>query len=123
MPPCAQLFNEREEPLIATLCGVATTGSLWQFLTRREKTLTLDRREYYIERIAKIWGILMWMMRTAEDALVQSEPDTYSPPLDSRTILTGVEHRKGYSEAGWLLQLPDVLPERIVRERRCFPVW
>jgi hypothetical protein len=38
-----------------------------------EKTLTIDRREYHIERIAKIVGILMWMICTAGDALVQSE--------------------------------------------------
>jgi hypothetical protein len=49
------------------------TGSLWQCLTLRGKTLTIDRREYHIERIAKIVGILMWMIRTAEEALVQSE--------------------------------------------------
>jgi hypothetical protein len=55
--------------------------------------------------------------------LYSPKPDTYSPPVDSRTILAGVEHQKGYSEAGWLLQLPDVLLERIVRDLRCFPVW
>ena len=69
----AQLFNEREGPSISTLFAVATTGSLWQFLKLRGKTLTIDRREYHIERIAKIVGILMWMICTVEDALVQSE--------------------------------------------------
>ena len=44
-----------------------------QFLKLHEKTLTIDRREYHIERIAKILGILMWMIRTAEDVLAQSE--------------------------------------------------
>jgi len=69
----AQLFNEREGHPIPTLFGVATTGSLWQFLKLRGKTLTIDRREYHIERVAKIVGILMWMIRTGEEALVQSE--------------------------------------------------
>ena len=69
----AQLFNEREGHPIPTLFGVATTGSLWQFLKLRGRTLTIDRREYHIERVAKIVGILMWMIRTAEDVLVQSE--------------------------------------------------
>ena len=69
----AQLFNEREGHPIPTIFGVATTGSLWQFLKLRGKTLTIDRREYHIERITKIVGILMWMIRTAEDALAQSE--------------------------------------------------
>ncbi len=55
----AQLFNERERHPIPTLFGVATTGSLWQFLKLHGKTLTIDRR------IAKILGILMWMIRTA----------------------------------------------------------
>jgi hypothetical protein len=73
MPPRAQLFNEREGPPIPTLLGVATTGNLWQFLKLRGKTLTIDRREHYIECIAEILGILMWIIRTAEDALVQSE--------------------------------------------------
>ena len=35
--------------------------------------MAIDRREYHIERITKILGILMWIIRTAEDALVQSE--------------------------------------------------
>ena len=69
----AQLFNEREEHPIPTVFGVATTGSLWQFLKLHGKTLTIDRREYHIERVAKIVGVLMWMIRTAEDVLVQSE--------------------------------------------------
>jgi hypothetical protein len=73
MPPRAQLFNAREGPPIPTPFGVATIGNLWQFLKLRGKTLTIDRREYYIERIVKILGNLMWMIRTAEDALVQSE--------------------------------------------------
>jgi hypothetical protein len=34
--------------------------------------LSADRREYHIERVAKILGIFMWMIRTAEEALVQS---------------------------------------------------
>ena len=58
---------------ISNLFGVATTSSLWQFLKLRGKTMTIDRREYHIERIAKIVGILMWMICTVEDALVQSE--------------------------------------------------
>jgi hypothetical protein len=37
--------------------------------------------------------------------------DTFSSPIDSRTILAGVGHQKEYNEAGWLLQLPDVLPD------------
>ena len=69
----AQLFNEREGHSIPTLFGVATTGSLWQFLKLHEKTLTIDRREYHIERVAKILGIFMWMIRTAEEVLVQSQ--------------------------------------------------
>jgi hypothetical protein len=73
MPPRVQLFNERARPLILTLFGVATTDNLWQFLKLRGKTLTIDRREYSIERIAQILGNLMWMIRSAEDALVQSK--------------------------------------------------
>ena len=69
----AQLFNEHAGHPISTLFGVATTGSLWQFLKLHGKTLTIDRREYHIDCIAKIVGILVWMIRTAEDILVQSE--------------------------------------------------
>jgi len=59
----AQLFNEREGAIMPSIFGVATTGSLWQFLRLHENTLTIDRREYHIERIAKIVGIFMWMIR------------------------------------------------------------
>jgi hypothetical protein len=106
----AQLFNEREGHPIPTLFGVATTGSLWQFLKLRGKTLTINRREYHIERIAKIVGILMWMIRIGEDVLVQSKLDTFSSPVDLRTILADVGHQKGYSEAGLFPQRLNVLP-------------
>lgn len=36
---------------------------------------------------------------------------TPEPPVDSHTILAGVKHQKEYSEAGWSLQPPGVLPD------------
>jgi hypothetical protein len=63
----ARLFNEREQGEATTVYGAVTTGSLWQFLRLDGSILDIDGREYHIERLAKILGILTWMLTDEGD--------------------------------------------------------
>ncbi|MGK7933040.1 MAG: hypothetical protein AB4041_16640 [Microcystaceae cyanobacterium] len=61
----AQIFNQQsQEKLeedfvnINAIYGVVTTGSIWQFLKLQDRTLTIDLREYYLQDVNKILGIL-----------------------------------------------------------------
>ncbi len=55
----ARMFNEREGSQMPAIYGAVTTGNLWKFLRLRSDRLSIDRREYHIDRIAKILGILL----------------------------------------------------------------
>jgi hypothetical protein len=55
----AQLFNQREGNAIEQIYGVVTSGTNWKFLTLADKTVAVDRVEYYINQVDKILGILM----------------------------------------------------------------
>lgn len=57
----AKWFNEREGQEVKIVFGVVTTGTLWRFLQMEGEIITLDQREYHIERIGKILGILVKM--------------------------------------------------------------
>jgi hypothetical protein len=63
----ARLFNEREGGPAGPLHGAVTTGTLWQFLRLDGPVLRIDDREYHIERIAKILGILTGMLSDEGD--------------------------------------------------------
>ncbi len=63
----AQLFNEREGAAVGAVFSAVTTGTTWQFLRLQRQTLELDDRENHIERIAKILGILTWMLSDEGD--------------------------------------------------------
>jgi hypothetical protein len=54
----AQLFNEQNGTPIATIYGVITIGTIWQFMKLEQKTVSIDLSEYYISDIKKILGIL-----------------------------------------------------------------
>ena len=54
----AQLFNERSGNGITSVLGVVTTGTAWQFLRLSGRNLAIDLREYSIERVGKVLGIL-----------------------------------------------------------------
>jgi hypothetical protein len=53
----ARLFNEQEKNPLNTIYGCVTTGTVWKFLRYREKTLWVDRDDYYIRDIDKLLGI------------------------------------------------------------------
>ena len=58
----AGVFNAREGSNIARVHGVVTTGTLWRFLTLEGTALTLDQREYHIDRLTKVLGILSHLL-------------------------------------------------------------
>jgi len=57
----AQLFNSAEACELPVVYGVVTTGSSWKFLQLTERTVTIDRGEYFIDNIRTIMAILLAM--------------------------------------------------------------
>jgi hypothetical protein len=55
----AQAFNVREGIEGEKIYGAVTTGSIWKFLELEGTTARIDARDYYIERVGKIMGILL----------------------------------------------------------------
>ncbi|MBZ8179519.1 hypothetical protein [Oscillatoria salina] len=55
----AQIFNQRQEIEISVIYGAVTSGTNWRFLTLQENLVCIDLREYYINQIEKILGILL----------------------------------------------------------------
>ena len=55
----ARLFNDREGSGVETVYGVVTTGTNWRFLKLDSGAASIDQREYYIDRVEKILGILV----------------------------------------------------------------
>lgn len=58
----ARIFNERRQQDEPTLHGVVTSGTLWRFLRLEGSRVVLDRREYQIDHVGKILGILLAML-------------------------------------------------------------
>jgi hypothetical protein len=54
----ARLFNDREGAAVAAVYGAVTTATNWSFLKLEPGTVYIDQREYYIDRVEKILGIL-----------------------------------------------------------------
>lgn len=54
----AQRFNEREGNTIPIIHGAVTTGTNWRFLQLESNIVRIDNREYYIDNVEKIMGIL-----------------------------------------------------------------
>ncbi len=55
----AQIFNQRQENDIQTIYGVVTTGSIWKFFKLEGTAIEIDTREYFINNVGKIIGILI----------------------------------------------------------------
>ncbi|PAX53117.1 hypothetical protein [Brunnivagina elsteri] len=60
----AQIFNQRQENAIESIYGAITTGTDWKFLRLRDKTIQIDKRDYYIVEINQILGILSEPFKT-----------------------------------------------------------
>jgi hypothetical protein len=61
----AQVFNEREGVVCDRIYGAVTTGNIWKFLDLEGTTARIDARDYYIERLDKIMGILLHLVTPA----------------------------------------------------------
>ncbi len=44
----AQLFNQRNGEQIESIYGAVTTGTDWKFLKLTDKTIWIDKRDYFI---------------------------------------------------------------------------
>lgn len=54
----ARLFNESEGNKRKTVYGSVTTGSVWRFLKLDDDRIYIDKKEYFIESLERILGIL-----------------------------------------------------------------
>jgi hypothetical protein len=54
----AQLFNQRNGEAIESIYGAVTTGTDWKFLKLIDKTTWIDKRDYFINEVSQILGIL-----------------------------------------------------------------
>jgi hypothetical protein len=70
----ARLVNEREGAVGRVVYGAVTTGSAWKFMQLAGSELTIDRREYYIDNVGKVLGILRQMVLTAESGTAVGAP-------------------------------------------------
>lgn len=61
----AQLLNQREGNSIESIYGAVTTGTDWKFLKLVETRLSIDQRDYYINEVDQILGILSAPLKIA----------------------------------------------------------
>ncbi|MEQ9235435.1 hypothetical protein [Coleofasciculus sp. E2-BRE-01] len=54
----AQLFNQSNEEPRESIYGAVTTGTEWKFLELRDKTVFIDKRDYFINEVSRILGVL-----------------------------------------------------------------
>jgi hypothetical protein len=69
----AQWCNQQARLPISTVYGVVTTGSAWKFLEIRDKVVTIDIPEYYIDNLSKNMGILKQIVESVERALAAGQ--------------------------------------------------
>jgi hypothetical protein len=60
-----QKFNRDQSRPVPTVYGAVTTGNIWRFLRLKETAVSLDQREYYLQEVERIVGILVSMVREA----------------------------------------------------------
>lgn len=58
----SKIFNAKENNELNNIYGVVTTGSAWRFIKLTGETAFVDKKEYHIESIEKIMGILTEMI-------------------------------------------------------------
>ncbi|MBD1905997.1 hypothetical protein NDI37_16230 [Funiculus sociatus GB2-A5] len=54
----AQLFNQRNGEANESIYGAVTTGTDWKFIKLVDKTVWIDKRDYFINEVSQILGIL-----------------------------------------------------------------
>ena len=55
----ARLFNETDGSPVPVVSGAVTTGTLWRFLQLRDADLAIDQREYHVNELPKLLGVLV----------------------------------------------------------------
>lgn len=65
----AQIFNQQENNFIASIFGIVTTGTVWQFLKLTDKNVEIDLTEYHLDDIEKIVGFLTFPCQSLENHL------------------------------------------------------
>ncbi len=60
----AQRFNQEKGNTISTIYGAVTTGNQWKFLKLDNATAAIDNKDYYIDQLANIMGILLTMVES-----------------------------------------------------------
>ncbi len=64
----ALLYNRQHQNGIETVYGAVTTGTNWKFLRLTGTVAFVDATEYYIKDVDRIVGILVSMLREAQQA-------------------------------------------------------
>lgn len=59
----ARLFNEQEGQPLPQIYGAVTTGNQWKFLRLSGQTAYIDLRDYYIDQLDIIMGILVGLVQ------------------------------------------------------------
>ncbi|MCP2731303.1 hypothetical protein [Limnofasciculus baicalensis] len=65
----AQLFNQRNGEEIESIYGGVTTGTDWKFIKLNEKTIWIDKRDYFITQVSQILGILTMPFKALCDTI------------------------------------------------------
>jgi hypothetical protein len=55
----AQIFNKTANNQVPMIYGAVTTGTTWRFLILEDQKVAIDSKEYYINEVDKILGILI----------------------------------------------------------------
>ena len=55
----ARRFNDRQEQPLDCIYGAVTTGSVWRFLRLQNDCIHIDQREYFIDNLPILLGILL----------------------------------------------------------------
>lgn len=62
----AQRFNQQESHPPRTIYGCVTTGSVWRFLQLQEKQIWIDDKQYFIDDLEVVLGILLHIVTEAD---------------------------------------------------------
>ncbi len=62
----ARIFNESEGDKRKAVYGSVTTGSVWRFLKLEDDKIYIDKKEYFIESLEQILGILSQIVSEEE---------------------------------------------------------
>jgi hypothetical protein len=61
----AQRFNQQESNPPRTIYGCVTTGSVWRFLQLQEKQIWIDDKQYFIDDLDVVLGVLFHIVSEA----------------------------------------------------------